>query len=217
MNFHRAIFWWGVNAAVLLAAPQASADATSPDFEQPTKAKSDLGLKPVLQVALRGGPVLAGGEIVADARAKFGAAFGLDAGVRLMRHVYAGLSAEIMTFSTTDQLQMAQDSIIGFGMGPMVGWYMRPETLSAVLEIGAGGRFFSVSNQTGRGDSYGSFEGRAMLGLTFPIGPLRLIVPRLDFVGGGGGGAGAGSLAHAILTLGLSVGYDHDFSRKLSD
>lgn len=202
----------GILAAALLAAPRVHADATTPDFEQPTKPKSDFALKPVLHVALRGGPVLVGGEIVTNARAKFGAAFGIDLGVRLMRHVYGGLGFEIMTFSTTDLLQKAQDSIIGFGMGPMIGWYMRPEALSAVLQIGAGGRFFSVSNQSGRGDSFGSFEGRAMLGLTFPIGPLRLIIPRLDFVGGG-----AGSLAHAILTLGLSVGYDHDFSRKVSD
>lgn len=213
MKISKAIFGAGGVTAALLAAPRAvHADATTPDFEQPTKPKSDFALKPVLQVALRGGPVLVGGEIVTNARAKFGAAFGIDLGVRLMRHVYGGLGFEIMTFSTTDQLQRTQDSILGFGMGPMVGWYMRPEALSAVVEIGAGGRMFSVSNQSGRADSFGSFEGRAMLGLTFPIGPLRLVIPRLDFVGGG-----AGSLGHAILTLGVSVGYDHDFSRKLSD
>jgi hypothetical protein len=200
-------------ASVLLAAAPASAESsTTPDFEQPKpKAETDV-LRPVLQIALRGAPVLAGGEIVADAKARFGAAFGFDAGVRLMRHIYGGITLDIMTFSTTDTLSGAQDSILGFGLGPMIGWYMRPETLSAVLEIGAGGRFFSVSNQQGRADSYGSFEGRAMLGLTFPIGPLRLIIPRLDFVGGA-----AGDLAHAVLTLGLSAGYDHDFSKRVRD
>ena len=198
--------------AALLAATHAHADGTTPDFEQRTKPKSDFALKPILQFALHGGPVLVGGEIVQDARAKFGANFGLDLGVRLMRHVYGGLAGDLMIFSTIDARSRAQDNIIGFGFGPVVGWYMRPETLSAVLEIGAGGRFFSISNQIGRGDSYGSFEGRAMLGLTFPVGALRIVVPRLDFAGGG-----AGDLAHAILTLGISAGYDHDFSKKVSD
>ena len=203
----------GIFAAAFFAATQASADATTPDFDRPTKPKSDFALKPVLQVALHGGPVLVGGEIVTDARAKFGGSFGLDVGVRVMRHVYGGLAADMMIFSTTDaRFVTAQDNILGFGLGPVVGWYMRPETLSAVLQVGAGGRFFSVSNQVGRGDSYGSFEGRAMLGLTFPIGALRIVLPRLDFVGGG-----AGNLAHAVLTLGVSAGYDHDFSKRSMD
>ena len=197
---------------LLLAAAPAWADQTTPDFDQPKRKVDTDVLKPVLQVDLRGAPSLVGGEIVADARPKFGAAFGFDAGVRLMRHIYGGLSLDIMSFTTTDTLSGAQDNILGFGLGPMVGWYMRPEALSAVLQIGAGGRFFSVSNQQGRADSFGSFEGRAMLGLTFPIGPLRLIVPRLDFVGGG-----AGNLAHAVLMLGVSVGYDHDFSKRSRD
>jgi hypothetical protein len=202
----------GIFAAAMLAVTQASAEGATPDFDQPTKKKSDFDLKPVLQIGLHGGPVLAGGKIVEDARAKFGASFGLDIGVRVMRHVYGGVAFDMMIFSTTDERSRAQDNIIGFGLGPVVGWYMRPETLSAVLQLGAGGRYFSVSNQIGRGDSYGSFEGRAMLGLTFPIGALRIILPRLDFVGGGGG-----SLAHAILTLGLSAGYDHDFNKRVRD
>jgi hypothetical protein len=209
----RPIFATALFAAGLLYSNAARAEGATPDFEQPTKKKSENDLKPVLQVALRGGPVLVGGDIVTNARAKFGASFGIDLGARLMRHIYGGIAFEIMTFSTTEQLQPSvQDSIIGFGLGPMVGWYMRPEALSAVLEVGAGGRFFSIANQIGRGDSYGSFEGRAMLGLTFPVGALRLMLPRLDFVGGG-----AGNLGHAILTLGVSVGYDHVFGKKVSD
>lgn len=212
MKINLTIFLPGIGVAAFLAVTQASADATTPDFEKPTKPKSDFALKPVLQVALHGGPVLVGGEIVEDARAKFGASFGLDLGVRLMRHIYGGLSGDMMIFSTTDARSHAQDNIIGFGAGPVVGWFMRPEALSAVLEVGAGGRFFSISNQIGRGDSYGSFEGRAMVGLTFPIGALRIVLPRLDFVGGG-----AGNLGHAILTLGISAGYDHDFGKRVRD
>lgn len=197
-------------ASSLLRAGAARADGATPDVDAPKP--RPLRLDPTLSIALRGGPVLAGGDPVEQARAKLGAGFGVDVGARVLRHVYGGLTADLMIFQATDTLSRAQDNIVSFGMGPMVGWYMRPEALSAVLELGAGGRMFAVSNQVGRGDSYGSFEGRAMLGLTMPIAGLRVVFPRLDFVGGG-----AGPLSHAIVTLGASVGYDHALARRSRD
>jgi hypothetical protein len=167
-------------------------------------------VRPNILVALRGGPVLVGGDIADTARAKFGGAFGVEAGVRMFRHAYVGLALDIMMFSTHEALSPAvQDNILGFGFGPMVGWLTRPETIGGVLELGVGGRLFALSNQTGTSNTYGSFEGRAMTGLTFPIGALRLVLPRLDFVGGG-----SGSLAHAIITIGLSAAYEHDVSKR---
>ena len=47
----------------------------------------------------------------------------------------------------------------------------------------------------------------AMLGLTFPIGPLRIILPRLDFMGGGAGNlAIAFTNATAVTLQGVTAG-----------
>jgi hypothetical protein len=195
---------------MLLIVAKSAIAQTADVTAQPRSQPGPLGpVRPNVLVALRGGPALVGGDVTDSARAKFGGAFGLDAGVRLFRHAYAGLALDIVMMSTHETLSPAvQDDIVGVGFGPMIGWYTRPETIGGVLQLGAGGRLFSLSNQTGTSRTHGSFEGRAMLGVTFPIGALRLVVPRLDFAGGG-----AGSLAHAVLSLGLSAAYEHDLGR----
>lgn len=169
--------------------------------------------RPTLHIGLHGGPVLVGGDVATTTRAKFGGGFGVDVGMRMFRHLYGGIAFDLQMFSTHETLSpQVQDNVLGVGFGPMFGWFTRPETLGGVLQLGLGGRVFAISNQTGTSNSYGSFEGRVMTGLTFPIGPLRMVLPRVDFYGGTDG-----TLTHATLSVGLSAGYDHDFSAKKRD
>lgn len=203
--------------AILCASRAAAADEqraapTSnelPTFEKPAERKPPPKIS--LLVGLRGGPVLAGGDLVGNARTDFGGSVGLDVGARFLGPFYGGLTFDGVMFSTVDALSRAPASVTGFGFAAMGGWFSHPEKVGLFTQLGLGTHIMAISTQTGRGDTHGSVELRVMAGLSFRVTNIRIVVPRVDLAAGGADGLG-----HALFTFGLSAAYEHEFGKRAS-
>lgn len=210
-----------VAAAIVCAAGAANADAdpTAPpaapppsaapaaDNDLPTFEKTEpKQLPPQLSLlfGLRGGPLLAGGDLAPSTHTDFGMNIGVDVGARFFRQFYGGLTFDgAMMFAARDTLSQQSANVAAFGFAVMGGWLSHPEKVGLFAQLGLGTHIFAVSTQTGRGDSHASVEVRTAAGLSFSLASVRLVLPRVDLAAGGADGLG-----HAIVTVGLSAAYE---------
>lgn len=193
---------WLASAAA--RADEAAANELPPSSEAPIQPK-----RAPLDLSIMGG--LAGGFAIPAGNfgepVGFAGQFGLEAGARFLRHVYATALFDLTLFAEGKQ---SAKSVSSWLLGVRGGWLTNPEGFGLFGDLGVGYRNVSIADTNGTSLTRSGADVLVGLGLHFKIGDaIRLFLPRVDFAAGPAGGD-----AHYLFTFGLVAMFNYDVGHR---
>jgi|GEM_PF-6082044 len=176
---------------------------SDPVATRPKSAPIDLSI----MGGLGGGfSLLAGG--VGEPAGPTAGTFGLEAGARFLKHVYATALFDLTLFSGGKQ---SAKSVSAWLLGVRGGWLTKPEGFGLFGDLGVGFRNISIADTNGTSLTRSGVDVLLGAGLHFKVGDnVRLFLPRVDFAAGSAGPAEA----HYLFTLGLVAMFNYDVGRR---
>jgi hypothetical protein len=148
-----------------------------------------------------------------------GLALGLDAGVRLVRHLYLGLTLEHVEYPSVTSTAQTQTKANTTFLGLVVGFIGNPDRVSFYIDLAVGARWYHYATTdtallvTLTDNTYSSGEAALGLGVWVPVGGFLRFLPKVS-VGGGSfspDGSASGAEAHSFVMLGVAGFYNANF------
>lgn len=206
-------------AALLAPPPLYAQDRSDPNELPPIEQKQAQTAGLFVPVSIMGGLRAAGaynfGKNAPSATdsstnpngAQAGFDIGLEFGVLVWDHIYAGIMGGGTLFFSPPSTKA---NVSSFVFANEFGWLTNAHGLGVYFGLGVGYRAIYASDAVGGANKVDGIEGLATVALHVKIGELVRILPRIDFsVGPSGDGQ-----AHGILSLGFSIWLNDDVHPK---